>query len=95
MTGSRNGTDLAEMKDPNSINIPVDELDRFENRFDKDKEIVVYCASTDCDASPRAAKALAERGFSNVFDYEGGIADWEKGHQPIAGQASTPGRTPS
>jgi len=62
-----------------SINIPVDEI---ENRAsselpDKNKEIVVYCASTDCQASPRAAKKLEELGYTNVVDYEAGIAGWQ------------------
>ena len=78
---------------PRSINIPVDELDQFEERFAKEKDIIVYCASSDCDASPRAAKALSERGFTKVFDYEGGVADWEEGHLPMAGSAATLSRT--
>jgi len=62
-----------------SINIPVDEI---ENRAsselpDKNKEIVVYCASTDCHASPRAGKKLEELGYTNVVDYEAGIAGWQ------------------
>ncbi len=90
------GGDMFEMKHiPHSINIPVDEIDRFEKRFDKDKDIVVYCASKDCDASPRAAEALSERGFSNVYDYEGGVADWEQARQPLAGRMATPGEVPS
>jgi len=64
---------------PTAINIPVDEI---ENRAsselpDKNKEIVVYCASTDCQASPRAAKKLVELGYTNVVDYEAGIAGWQ------------------
>lgn len=84
----------AEMFDrkhiPSSINIPVDDLDQFERRFTKDKDIVVYCASEDCDASPRAAEALTARGFHNVSDYAGGMADWEVANQPVAGRESTP-----
>jgi rhodanese-related sulfurtransferase len=80
---------------PNSINIPVAELDRFEDMFGKEKEIVVYCASFDCEASSRAAEALSERGFSHVFDYEGGLADWEEGKLPMAGESAVANRTPS
>lgn len=71
---------------PNSINIPGDELERFEERFDKDKEIVVYCASTECDASPKAAEELSRRGFGRVQDYEAGLRDWkESGHAVASG----------
>lgn len=42
----------------------------------KDRKIVVYCASFDCDASPKAAKKLEAAGFTKVYDYEGGTKDW-------------------
>lgn len=80
---------------PNSINIPLSEIDEFDARFDKSKAIVVYCASASCDASPRAAALLSERGFRHVSDYEGGVADWEAARQPLAGIDSTPSEVPS
>lgn len=63
-----------------SVNIPVTE-DNFTELVEKvagskDRKIVVYCASFDCDASPKAAKMLEEAGFTQVFDYEGGAKDW-------------------
>ncbi len=67
---------------PWSINIPQGKEDDFEKRFAKKKEIVVYCASSECDASPRVARKLAERGFTEVRDYEGGLQDWKAGGQP-------------
>lgn len=69
---------------PNSINIPLDQLGEFENRFGKDKEIIVYCDSFDCDASPKAAGSLIDRGFANVIDYEGGMSDWKDGGNFVA-----------
>ena len=72
---------------PNSVNIPLSEIDQFEQRFSKEKDIVVYCASSSCDASRKAATALSQRGFSNVAAYEGGLADWEQAHQPVEGRA--------
>jgi rhodanese-related sulfurtransferase len=67
---------------PGSINIPGEQLDEFEKRFDKEKKIVVYCGSPECSASSRAAKALSESGFEHVFDYEGGMSDWTKAGNP-------------
>jgi rhodanese-related sulfurtransferase len=72
-----------EARIPASINIPLDTIDEFERRFAKDKRIVVYCASESCDASPSAAKKLAERGFERVEDYEGGLSDWRSAGRPI------------
>lgn len=63
-----------------SINIPVDD-DDFEQLVervaaDKNRKIVVYCASFDCDASSQAAEKLENAGFKAVYDYEGGTKDW-------------------
>lgn len=63
-----------------SINIPVDDND-FESRVEKvvagkDRKVVVYCASFDCDASEQAANKLNDAGFKAVYDYEGGTKDW-------------------
>lgn len=79
---------FTEQHIPGSINIPMGDEADFEARFDKSKDIVVYCASTDCDASPTVAKRLAERGFENVYDYEAGIKDWvAAGHRVQEGGA--------
>ena len=63
-----------------SINIPVDRADFVEQMEavigDKNRDTVVYCADFECKASPRAAHDLEEAGFGNVYDYEGGTADW-------------------
>lgn len=63
-----------------SINIPVEEKSFVELveavSGSKERKIVVYCASFDCDASPRAAKILEDAGFTQVYDYEGGTKDW-------------------
>jgi rhodanese-related sulfurtransferase len=37
----------------------------------------VYCASRSCTASPTLAQKLVDIGFTNVVDFEGGIAEWE------------------
>lgn len=63
-----------------SINIPL-EQDDFADKVaevagSKDRDVVVYCASTDCDASPKAAEKLEQAGFSHIYDYEGGTRDW-------------------
>jgi rhodanese-related sulfurtransferase len=68
---------------PHSINIPLDELGDTDKRFVRDKEIIVYCASWDCDASPRAAAELEKAGFSHVVDYEGGLRDWKEGGNEV------------
>lgn len=77
--------DFRRVHIPGSQNIPVDR-DDFVQRVEalaggKDATVVVYCADADCTASPKAAKKLDEAGFKNVFDFEGGVAEWRKaGH---------------
>lgn len=64
---------------PGSINIPVTYIgDTAPQRLGKDDEIVVYCADFECSASPKAAQKLEELGYKNVYDYEGGVDDWQK-----------------
>ncbi|MEA2036810.1 MAG: rhodanese-like domain-containing protein [Nanoarchaeota archaeon] len=65
---------------PGSINIPVEDKDFdkkvMEHMPDKSKKVVVYCANSECQASPNAAKKLEQMGYTNVYDYEGGIKDY-------------------
>ena len=65
-----------------SKKIPVDQLDRRMNELDKSKEVVTYCASTECNASRKAAEKLAAKGFK-VKAYEGGIKEWSEAGLPM------------
>lgn len=70
---------------PGSINIPTDNADIAKDVIPyMDEEIVVYCANADCDASPKLAQKLEEMGYTNVSDFEEGLAGWKKaGHKFI------------
>jgi rhodanese-related sulfurtransferase len=71
-----------------SKNIPYDQEDfaqQVENlAHSKETEIVVYCASTECNASNKAAAKLEDAGFTNVTDYEGGMKSWKEANYEIA-----------
>ena len=43
----------------------------------KDDEVIVYCSSATCGASPAAAMALAKAGFTKVAHYKDGLAGWQ------------------
>lgn len=73
---------------PSSINIPVDRPEEFEQRFTHDKEIVVYCASPECSASPKAARELQRRGFTNVRDFDAGMSEWKAAGGQVASGAT-------
>lgn len=63
---------------PDAINIPLENIAiEAKERFDKDENIVVYCSSESCAASPKAAQKLEALGFENVKDYEAGLKGWK------------------
>lgn len=61
---------------PNAICLPVETIgsEAPAQLPDKDQIILIYCRTG--VRAERAAKALADLGYTNVYDF-GGIADWE------------------
>ena len=59
-----------------SINVPLDKLIYQMEHYDRDQEVVVYCALDACDASEKAYVLLRCMGFESVVDYRGGIKEW-------------------
>ncbi len=49
----------------------------------KNKKIVVYCASSDCENSTKAATTLDKLGYENVFIYKEGKKEWIDSGLPI------------
>jgi rhodanese-related sulfurtransferase len=73
-----------EARIPGSISIPVaDALRLAPSVLAQDEPIVVYCASRSCTASPTLAQKLVDLGFTEVADFEGGVAEWEDAGLPI------------
>lgn len=68
-----------------AVSLPLGEIrKRAPQMFNKDDELVVYCASFKCMASTKAAKTLRAMGYENVYDYKGGLADWKEADLPTA-----------
>lgn len=64
---------------PGALNVPFDENFDLHVQFkvpDKNIPVIVYCDDTECDLSPKAAKHLEFLGYTKVFDYAAGKADW-------------------
>lgn len=59
-----------------SINIPYDRLIETVSSWEKDKDIVVYCAQNSCSKSHQAYELLIDMGFIHVYEYQGGIKEW-------------------
>lgn len=74
--------DFDEMHIPGSENVPVSDpefVDRVRARVKRrDEPVIVYCASSECDASEKAAKKLEKAGFTNVVDFSEGVAGWKE-----------------
>lgn len=66
--GEIEGTDLF---------IPFNDIPNYLDMLpqDKSKEIVIYCRSGSMSAT--ASKELAEMGYTNILNLEGGMNDWK------------------
>ena len=76
---------------PGAFNIPEDD-EHFEDKVqyiapDKKRTIVVYCANSECQASPRAARRLESVGYNNVYDCVAGKDGWQKEGYELSGKA--------
>ncbi len=68
-----------------SINIALQDLEQAVKDWDRNKNIIVYCASYKCTASADAYKQLVKLGFKKVLAYEGGIKEWQEFGYPTEG----------
>lgn len=61
-----------------SINIPDDgdAVIKAASNWGKSTPIVIYCTNYMCSASGAVARQLTALGYTNVWAYEGGMADW-------------------
>ena len=65
-----------------SINIPYEQLLEKTAGWDKEKSVVVYCATQMCSKSKMAYLLLQDLGFFNLHEYVGGIQEWfQKGFE--------------
>lgn len=81
---------FAKTEIPGAVNIPQDR-DEFVSEVErvagsKDRKLVVYCASAQCNSSEKAAEKLERAGFTSVLDYQGGAQAW---HEHTAAAAAS------
>lgn len=72
---------------PGAINLPPDWVDERGPRRIPDlaTPVVVYCASSTCDASVSVGLRLTELGYRDVRHYVEGKRDWEEAGLPLEG----------
>ena len=68
---------------PNAININVAGVDFASevSKLDKNATVAVYCQSA--NRSAVATNEMAELGFTDMYDMQGGIIDWEAAGGPV------------
>ena len=68
---------------PNSINIDFNNFDEFKENIDlidKNKATYIYCLSG--GRSSKAYAYLSKKGFTNLYELDGGIMSWRKNSFP-------------
>lgn len=68
-----------------SEHVPFDQLTSFVSTLPKDTELIVYCSNYFCTASRTAYQQLVAAGFTQVYAYEGGMAEWYQLGYPVEG----------
>jgi rhodanese-related sulfurtransferase len=66
---------------PNSKNIPLADLEKRGAEVNKDKPVIVVCATG--SSSLKAASALRKSGLTQVFVLDGGLQSWREAGMPI------------
>jgi rhodanese-related sulfurtransferase/CBS domain-containing protein len=71
---------------PGAVNLPLRKIETLARQvLEPDRAVVVYCADSGWDLSPRAACRLETLGFTEVYDYRTGIQDWKAAGLPSDG----------
>lgn len=66
---------------PAAMHIPLGDLKGSMHKVEKDKPVVVICASG--ARSSMAAIAFAKAGFSEVYNFSGGMGAWSRTGLPV------------
>jgi rhodanese-related sulfurtransferase len=72
---------------PRAVSLPVlrfeEAFARVEPLLAKDETIVCYCSGFGCEESTELAERLIEKGYRDVYVYEGGWPEWSASGLPV------------
>lgn len=69
-----------------ALSLPLNRIEKEAKEvLSKDDNIVVYCASSECKASLKAAEKFKDLGFKRIYDYTGGLKDFKRTGLPLEG----------
>lgn len=75
---------------PGALQIDYTEIEEKAEALlpDKGARIVVYCASTECQNSTKAARTLESLGYTDVYEYAEGKQHWLEAGLPLVSAGS-------
>ncbi len=77
----RTPAEFAEGHVAGAVNHPLQTIERWYKDLPKDKPVYLYCRSG--NRSQQAAEFLKKKGFSNIYNEEGGLIAWSKRNYPL------------
>jgi rhodanese-related sulfurtransferase len=77
----REKSEWKEFHIPNSIHIPLGDLEKRAKELPKNKEIIVICRSG--NRSLEGRNILLQKGFDSVTSVAGGIKSWQAAGYPV------------
>lgn len=67
---------VSHLKDAQNICVTTDDFKEKVKELDKNKPVYLYCKKG--GRSAKAAEILADLGFKEIYDLQGGITNWEE-----------------
>ncbi len=77
----REAEEFAQSRIPGSVLLPLSEINRRLDDFPRDREIIIYCRTG--HRSRYLIEILAEHGYTNLINLEGGIVEWYEAGYPV------------
>ena len=77
----RTPAEYAEGHIAGAVNLPLQTIESWYKDLPKDKPVYLYCRSG--NRSQQAAEFLKEKGFSNIYNEQGGIIAWTQRNYPL------------
>lgn len=68
--------EMPEAPASNALKIPLGEIEKYTNKIDRDKKVIVFCRMG--GRSRKAIEALEKHGFQNLYNLKGGVMEWLK-----------------
>jgi rhodanese-related sulfurtransferase len=75
---------------PGALSVPLDRVADLVPTLvtDRDMEVIVYSAHSECNDGKRAARELEALGYTNVRSYDAGKRDWVDHGMPLENETA-------